>query len=644
MTGRKSATADSETRSISETPAARKLSKATSAELIPHIRALAETLQTATEKQLRSEVNEVRRELARGHTTSEPHLLVAGLALACEALRRTHDIRLYDVQLLAAMAMTRRCITQMQTGEGKTFVALAASLHLGMAGRGVHVATPNTYLAERDCQLASAVAAPLGLTVALLPERVEAAQKTPAYNADVTYGTGHEFGFDYLRDQLTLRQQSRERLGERLLQQLDPSASSQRVTMQRGLICAVVDEADSVLIDDAGSPLVLSFGTNQRAPDADAHLTAKALAAELRRGEEFVLDASTGHVTLTEQGVRRCHAQDVPIPVLQLVRPWTEYVQQALRARYVFRRDVHFVIQEDEVRIVDETTGRIFEDRSWQDGLHQAIEASQGLMITAEKDSVAQVTRQRFFRLYEHLSGMTGTAVGCERELQDVYNLAVEEIPLRVPSRRVVYSTRFFSNRAAKNQAIVEAAVQCQAHGRAVLIGTGSISESELLAEGLADLGVSFQLLNGLQNADEAEIISAAGQPGAIMIATNLAGRGTDITLHDDVRSRGGLHVIVSECQTSGRMDRQMIGRCARQGDPGSAEMFVCAEDTLVAQQGPWLAATLQREADSTGEVHADFTSHLRRIQAGAERQQYASRVSMLRRDIARDSLLRSVR
>jgi preprotein translocase subunit SecA len=644
MFGRKPTSVDSSQSTLSTSSAARTLSRATSRELIPHIRALAESLQRATESQLLGEVTEVRRELARGHKNSEPHLLAAGLALACEAMRRARNITLYDVQLIAAMAMSRRCIAQMQTGEGKTFVALTASLYLAMAGRGVHVITPNVYLAERDFKLASGVAGVLGLSAALLPERTDAVQKTPAYDADITYGTGHEFGFDYLRDQLTLRQQAQHRLGERLLHHLDSPSTSRRLTMQRGLSYAVIDEADSVLIDDASSPLVLSFGSNESAPDTDAHLTARALALALKQGDDFRLDAATGRAILTEAGVRRCHASDVAIPVLQLVRPWTEYVQQALRAMFLFRRDVHYVIQNDEVRIVDETTGRIFEDRSWQDGLHQAIEASQGLKITAEKQSVAQVTRQRFFRLYEHLSGMTGTAIGCERELQDVYQLEVEEIPLRVASRRKLLSTRFFSTSSARHQAVLESAVACRDQGRAVLIGTRSIADSELLELGLQDRAIPVQLLNGLQNADEAEIISAAGQPGAITIATNLAGRGTDISLHESVKECGGLHVIVTECQTSGRMDRQLIGRCGRQGDPGSAQVFASAEDTLVTQFGPWLANALRREADALCEVHSNFTSQLQRLQTTAERQQYSARVNMLRRDIARDTLLRSMR
>ena len=622
----------------------RKLSRSTSAQLVSHVKALAGSLESASEGQLRHEVQLVRRELARGQTPTEPHLLIAGLALTMAALRRTIDVTLYDVQILAAMSMTRRCIAQMQTGEGKTFVALAAALHLSLTGRGVHVITPNTYLAERDQQLAARVAAPLGISVALLPERVDAQKKAPAYDSDITYGTGHEFGFDYLRDQLTLRQQSGERLGDRLLSNLRPTATSRRVTMQRGLAWGIVDEADSVLIDDAGSPLVLSFGSGDRAPDADAHLTAKALAKLLQPGIDYVLEPSAGRVALTEAGVARCHASDVAIPVLQLARPWTEYVQQALRASCLFRCGVHYVIQNDEVRIVDETTGRIFEDRSWQDGLHQAIEASQGLPITAEKHAVAQITRQRFFRLYENLSGMTGTALGCERELDDVYKLTVEEIPLRVPSQRIVLPIRFFATNAAKYQAIAQDIVFVQQLGRAVLVGTRSISDSEALAAKLASHGIDCQLLNGLQDAAEAEIISRAGDPRAVTIATNLAGRGTDIHLHPEVRSNGGLHVIVAECQTSSRMDRQLIGRCARQGDPGSAQTYACAEDVLVAIHGPWLADALLREADENHELDTDFTRQLRRIQATAERQQYASRIAMLRRDIARDSLLRSVR
>ncbi len=630
--------------SVSRPAASKQLDRLTSPQLIPHIRALTESLGSLSLDRLQQEVQLVRREMARGQTPSEPHLLIAGLALVAEALKRTVKVNLYDVQLLAVIAMTRRCIAQMQTGEGKTFVALTSALHLSLTGRGVHVVTPNIYLAERDHKLAAKVAVPLGISVALLPEREDASKKTPAYDADVTYGTGHEFGFDYLRDQLTLRERSQQQLGDRLLNNLRQQSSTRRVTMQRGLAYGIIDEADSVLIDDAGSPLVLSFGSNQPAPDADAHMTAKALEEVLQSEQHYIVEASSGRVALTEAGVQRCHAKDVAIPVLQLARPWTEYVQQALRARHLFRRGVHYVVQEDEVRIVDETTGRIFEDRSWQDGLHQAIEAAENLPISAEKQAVAQITKQRFFRLYENLCGMTGTAVGCERELSDVYNLTVEPIPLRLPSQRNVLPTRFFVDNNSKYQAIAQDVMLVQQLKRAVLIGTRSIFDSETVAAKLASLNIECQLLNGLQDAAEADIVSRAGHPGSVTIATNLAGRGTDIHLHPAVRANGGLHVIVAECQTSSRMDRQLIGRCARQGDPGSAQAYASAEDHLISLHGPWLVNAMNREADANGEVDADYSAQLKRIQTTAERQQYASRINMLRRDIARDSLLKSVR
>ncbi len=630
--------------SMQRQAASKSIPRATSAQLIPHVRALAESLRSASEGQLRNEVNLIRREMARGHSTTEPHLLIAGLSLATEALRRAENVTLYDVQLLAAIAMSHCCLAQMQTGEGKTFAALAAALHLSLTGRGVHVITPDFYLAERDHELAAKAAYPLGISVSLLPEGVDAAKKARAYDADVTYGTAHEFGLDYLRDQLTQHEKSRQRPAGRIVKNLRHEATPRRPTMQRGLAFGVIDEAESVLLDDADSPLVLSFGSNDRAPDIDAHLTAKALTDVLQQDVEFVLEPSSGRAALTEAGLQRIHADDVAIPVLQLARPWTKYVQQALRARFLLRRGVHYVIRKDEVRMIDGTTGRAPEDRAWQDGLHQAIEASQNLPITAEKQTVTQVTRQTFFGLYENLSGTTGMAGGCERELKDVYNLTVEGIPLRVPSQRVILPTRFFVNKTAKYQAITSDVMLVLELGRAALIGTRTISDSEMLAAKLASHNIRCQLLYGLQNAAEADIISRAGHPRSVTIATNLAGRGTDIQLHPDVRARGGLHVIVAESRTLSRMDRQLIGRCARQGDPGSAQAYASADDSLIALHGPWLVEELQHEAETNGEVDADFSSQLKRIQASAEREQYASRINMLRRHSARDSRLRSAK
>jgi preprotein translocase subunit SecA len=482
------------------------------------------------------------------------------------------------------------------------------------------------------------------MTAGLLPERVDAFKKKPAYDCDITYGTGHEFGFDYLRDQLTLRKEQYRVLGTRLLARLQQDFNPGRLTMQRGLEFAVIDEADSVLIDDAGSPLVLSMSSAESAADARAHHTAKALSEVLVSGRHFHLDPASGLIILTPEGTQRCHAADVAIPVAQLVRPWADYVQQALRARLLFRRDVHYVIEKNEVRIVDETTGRIFEDRFWQDGLHQAIETREGLPVTAEKEPIAQITRQRFFRRYRNLCGMTGTAAGCEQEFADVYRLQVREIPLRVPSARRLLPTRYFATGNAKSQAIVDDIRRLRKTGRPILVGTRTIADSENLAQQLRDEGIEHQLLNGLQNSAEAEIVRNAGQRGAVTIATNLAGRGTDISLSPEVREAAGLHVIVAECQLSGRMDRQLIGRCARQGDPGSAQIFVAADDVLLQLHGPWLAAAVIREADDQGEAHVSFNSQLHRIQAIAERQQRFGRMQMLQRDTVRDSLFNSSR
>ncbi|MEZ6061183.1 MAG: translocase [Planctomycetaceae bacterium] len=609
-------------------------------QLVAEIRERAESLaRHAAADELIDEANRLRSELSGDQSVTRPEILIAGLALATEALRRSHNVQLYDVQIQAAVELTRGRVAQMQTGEGKTYVAIAVATHLALAGLGVHVATPNAYLAERDCRLATPVLAALQMTAGLLPERVEAAQKRPAYDCDVTYATGNEYGFDYLRDQLTLRQEAGGELGSGVLRRLNNPDPDQRRTMQRGLVFCIVDEADSVLIDDAGSPLVLSIASTGPAPDESVHRAACDFVGQLEQPVHFRIDPASGHVALTETGLTRCYQDDVAIPSAHLLRPWTQYVEQALRARYLFRRHVHYVVADDEVRIVDESTGRIFEDRSWQDGLHQAIEAREGLPVSAEKEAAARITRQRFFRLYRNLCGMTGTAIGCEQEFAAVYGKAVAAIPLRVPSARVLLPTRFFATADAKRDAIRNSVAEQVASGRPVLVGTRSIVDSEILARLLDDCGIPHELLNGLQSAEEADVVARAGRSRSVTIATNLAGRGTDIALDPAVREHGGLHVIVAECQLSGRMDRQLIGRCARQGDPGSAQTFVSAEDSLLQRYGQWLASAIVRDAGPDDESPTDFSSYVARVQAAAERAQFVARRNLLQHDASRDSL-----
>lgn len=611
-----------------------------SADLVSRVRSLIELLEDSTDSELLAEAAQLRREYARGRNVQAPELLVAGAALASECLRRSLGVRLYDVQLEAVLSLGNGVVVQMQTGEGKTFVAIGVACCLALAGRGVHVMTPNAYLAERDCETAAVVLERLQMTAGLLPEDGDDVAKAAAYDCDVTYGTGHDFGFDYLRDQLTLREQAKAPLGSQLHAALSLHEPAERLTIQRGLVYAVVDEADSVLIDDAGSPLVLSAAAAGPAPDERAHLTACELAGVLQQDVHYLYEAGLARITLTPDGLNRCYARDVAVPVSCLVRPWTDYVEQALRARLIFRRNIHYVVVDEEVRIVDATTGRIFEDRSWQQGLHQAVEAREGLMVTAEKQSLARITRQRFFRQYESLCGLTGTAIGCEREMQAVYSRGVAEIPLRVPSKRVLLPHRWFATQAARHQAIVRSVAEVHAQGRPVLVGTRSIEDSELITVAMNKAGLSVQVLNGLQTAEEADIVAQAGQRGAITIATNLAGRGTDIRLSDEVKSLGGLHVVVAECQLSSRMDRQLVGRCSRQGDPGSAQAFVSAEDLLLTRYGAWLSAAILREADEDGEARSDLTAQLLRIQATAEKQGFLGRCELLRQDEQRDTML----
>ncbi|MDA7979112.1 MAG: preprotein translocase subunit SecA, partial [Pirellulales bacterium] len=285
------------------------------------------------------------------------------------------------------------------------------------------------------------------------------------------------------------------------------------------------------------------------------------------------------------------------------------------------------------------TTGRVYEDRTWSEGLHQAVEAKEGLSITEESLTLAQITRQRFARFYPLLAGMTGTATGCEREFRSVYGLKIQSIPLRVESKRRLLPARFFATQQAKRAGIAESVKGIHAEARPVLIGTRSISESELLASVIEQHGIPVQILNGRQDAQEADIVAAAGQLGAVTISTNLAGRGTDIKLGEGVRQLGGLHVVVSECNESHRMDRQLIGRCARQGDPGSAQFFTSAEDALLVQFGPWLAKTIERHANAQGEADVDVMSHLLRLQRVAERQACSVRKALFRDDLMRDSV-----
>ncbi len=614
-----------------------KLRLRTDDQLISRITANSKQLSGLSDTQLQSFTKQLRENILR-YSTFNDDLFEAGLSLVNESIRRVHGICLYDVQLLAGLVLSRGGVAEMATGEGKTLTAALPALMHALKGRGVHVATSNAYLAERDYNELSPVFRLLGLSVGLIEDQGPPHEKRAAYAADITYGTGHEFGFDYLRDQTALRSTIELPLGQRFRQLFQHGNISQPL-LQRGLSFVIVDEIDNVLLDDAVSPLLLSEPASLTAEDAEVHMAASRLVDVLEQGVDFLIVPITKEIRLTSSGMERVHQDVDHIPMELLLRPWSDYVNQALRAKYLMRRNVEYIVQNDCVCIVDESTGRIFEDRSWSDGLHQAVEAKEQLNITSEKKALARITRQRFYKLYAGICGMTGTATGSEKEFQTVYGIDVQTIPLQRPSQRIMLPTRYFPTADSKWEAIADDVKQRHQAGQPILIGTRNISDSETLSGIFQKLGLPFQLLNGRQDADEAQIISGAGERGTITIATNLAGRGTDIKPSHESLALGGLHVIGTERHQSNRIDRQLIGRSGRKGDPGSAQFFVSAEDMLPSQEAASLATRIQHQT-RRGDVVSKFDNAISKIQHRMERRSARQRQQLLQLDLERDHTL----
>ena len=574
-------------------------------------RAVAAELRECGDAMLRERTDALRRSRADANADA--------VALIAESVRRTHGLAAYDVQLLAGLVLADGRLAEMATGEGKTLVALLPAYCFALRGRGAHVATVNPYLASRDFEFAQPAFERLGLTVGLLPERAQNAAKRAAYACDVTYGVGTEFGFDYLRDQLALRAAGRTtpRFHEMLLGVQMPQPD----TVQRGHAFAVIDEADSVLIDEARSPLIISMGGKAPSRTPEVYRLASRIADELEPGADFLREGRARRLKLTSAGEQRAFELLTDEATTQLRRLWTGYIENALQARHQLKCDVHYVVRDGEVVIVDEFTGRLCPDRTWRDGLHQAVEASAGVAICEENSSEATITRPAYFRLYDTLCGMTGTAQEAAGELRHSYELRTVVIPLNRPSRREVLPDRVFTTRAAKLAAVARDVAARRAKGQPVLIGTRTIENSEALADALAPLGFPFRLLNAKQDAEEAAIIAQAGEPGVVTIATNMAGRGAHIPVAEKSLRAGGLHVIGLERHESARIDRQLIGRTARQGELGSAQFFLSLEDDLLARLAPDLAARLTRgRADAHGELPATAASHFLRVQRRVER------------------------
>ena len=603
---------------------------------LQYTRRLALELRGDADALLRERVDALREEARSG--APRPLHTAEALAVIGEAVRRTHNIVAHDCQILAGLTLAQSRLAEMATGEGKTLVAMLPAFCFALHGLGAHVATVNAYLTQRDYEFARPVFERLGLTIGLLPEKQERARKIAAYACAVTYGVGTEFGFDYLRDQLALRAAgpTEPHFHEVLL----GSGRVRPELVQRGHAFAVVDEADSVLIDEARSPLIISTGMKQPSPHPHVYQLAAAIAAELIDREHFTCDPQTQRLTLTPRGERLAHNKLTDDALGALDRVWSGYIEVALRALRQLRRDVHYVIRDGAVVIVDEFTGRLCPDRTWRGGLHQAVEALTGVEISAENGSQATITRPAYFKLYRTICGMTGTAFEAATELSESYGLETEVIPLNRQSRRTLSPDRVFANRAAKLAAVVREIAARHHRGQPVLVGTRTIENSEELCAVLAPTGIPFRLLNAKQDAGEAQIVERAGEPGAVTIATNMAGRGAHIPVPSDALRVGGLHVIGIERHESARIDRQLIGRAARQGQPGSAQFFVSIDDDLLRRHAPALAARLVGQVpDEAGELPTAIAANFRRVQRKVERADREQRRQLARYDEWLDDL-----
>jgi len=545
---------------------------------VGRVERLGRELEGFSKDRLADEVASIRIRLHREGLKEEP---VAGaFALIRETAGRLLGMRHFPTQLVGGRAILGGMVAEMETGEGKTLTATLAAGTAAMAGVPVHVITVNDYLTSRDADWMRPVYEALGLRVGCVVHGVPPSDRRAAYGCDVAYCTNKEIAFDYLRDWLTMEGRTAPlRLQAEGLYGRETRAGK---LLMRGLHYAIVDEADSVLIDEARTPLIISGGGGSE--DEQEFLgEALALAGDLERGRDFEIRELTREVSLTPAGRGRLREAAADLgPLWSGAVRREEMVRMALSALHLFHRDEAYVVQEGKVQIVDEFTGRIMADRSYERGLHQLIEAKEGVELTRRPETRARISYQRFFRRYLHLSGMTGTAREVRGELWNVYKLPVVRIPTHRPRQRKALPERIFRTDAEKWRVVAERVQALHGEGRPVLVGTSSVAASELASRLLSEKGIAHQVLNAKQDREEAEIVARAGEPGCVTIATNMAGRGTDIQLAEGVKEKGGLHVILTERHDAARIDRQLAGRCGRLGDPGSYEAILSLEDPLL--------------------------------------------------------------
>ena len=521
------------------------------------VNSLEPEMERLSDSELRNKTEEFKARLSGGETLDD--ILPEAFAVVREAARRTVKMRPFDVQVMGGIVLHQGRIAEMKTGEGKTLVATMPVYLNALTGEGVHVVTVNDYLARRDSEWMGEIYKFLGLEVGLIVHGLDFEERKKAYNADITYGTNNEFGFDYLRDNMVLYKEH---------------------MVQRPLNFAIVDEVDSILIDEARTPLIIS---GQAEESTDIYYKFARFVTRLVPEEDYTVDEKAHSVMPTEKGIKKCEN------FLGIENLYDEenmellhHFQQALKAHALMKRDRDYVVKDDQVIIVDEFTGRLMFGRRYSDGLHQAIEAKEGVKVEKESKTLATITFQNYFRMYKKLAGMTGTAATEEEEFRSIYGLDVVVIPTNKPMIRVDHPDVIYKTEKGKFNAVVKEIEECYRRGQPVLVGTISIEKSEHLSSMLKREGIPHNVLNAKYHEKEAEIVALAGQRGAVTIATNMAGRGTDIVLGEGVAKLGGLHIIGTERHESRRIDNQLRGRAGRQGDPGSSRFYISLEDDLM--------------------------------------------------------------
>ncbi|WP_353893763.1 preprotein translocase subunit SecA [Proteinivorax hydrogeniformans] len=578
---------------------------------VERVNALEEDIAKLGDDQLTGKTAEFKERLEKGESLDD--LLPEAFAVVREASKRVTGMRHFDVQVLGGIVLHQGRIAEMKTGEGKTLVATLPAYLNALTGKGVHVITVNDYLASRDSEWMGQIFKFLGLSVGLIVHGKEAAQRKEAYNCDITYGTNNEFGFDYLRDNMAIY---KEKLA------------------QRELNYAILDEVDSILIDEARTPLIISGQVEQ---DTSQYYRFARLVPRLKAEEHYSIDEESKSVTLTEEGVKEAERQLSIDNLFDSKHMETSHhLNQALKAYVMMKKDKDYIVKDNQVVIVDEFTGRLMHGRRYGNGLHQAIEAKENVKIENESQTLASITYQNYFRMYDKLSGMTGTALTEEDEFRKIYSLDVVAVPTNEPMIRKDLPDVVYRSEKGKMGAVVEQIVDCHKNGQPVLVGTISIEKSEEISSHLKKSGVPHKVLNAKHHEQEAEIITDAGQKGAVTIATNMAGRGTDIVLGDGVREVGGLYIIGTERHESRRIDNQLRGRAGRQGDPGVSQFYISLEDDLMRLFGSEkMMAMVDKMGmdDSTPIEHGFLSKAIENAQKRVEGKNFDIRKNVLQFD-----------